>query len=190
MYKKAFFDYKPYNHQEVRDKNLIINFINKNDDALYRTNLAAHVTSSAFILNKDLTKVCFVYHNIYNSWSWVGGHNDGNPDLLEVAIAEAKEETGLTNIKPLSKEIFTIDVIYVPNHIKHNQYVPDHLHLNAAFILQGDETEELIIKTDENSGVRWFLLTDVFKVITEDRMIPVYKKAFEKLKFNQEYRSI
>ena len=33
-----------------------------------------------------------VYHNIYNSWSWLGGHADGETDLLAVALREVKEE--------------------------------------------------------------------------------------------------
>ena len=36
-----------------------------------------------------------VYHNIYDSWSWLGGHADGETDLLAVALREVKEETGL-----------------------------------------------------------------------------------------------
>lgn len=182
MFKTEFLNYIPFNEQEEIDKKLILDFIKRNDDVLYRTNLVGHITSSAFILNEDLTKVCFIYHNIYNSWSWVGGHNDGNPNLLEVALQEASEETGLKALKPLSKDIFTIDVIHVPNHIKNGVYVSDHLHLNAAFILQGNEADDLIIKPDENSGVKWFLLDDVFKNISEERMEVIYKKAFKKLK--------
>src|SRR5690606_13156485 len=135
--------------------------IDRNPDALDRTNLCAHITSSAFVVNQDMTKILFAYHNIYDSWSWVGGHNDGNPDLLEVAIKEAIEETGIKTVKPYSNDIFTIDVIYVKNHIKKNQYVPDHLHLNATFLLIADENENLSINHAENSGVKWFAIDDV-----------------------------
>ena len=43
-------------------------------------------------MNKDKTKVLMIYHNIYNSWSWTGGHADGDEDLLYVAIKEAKKK--------------------------------------------------------------------------------------------------
>ena len=41
-----------------------------------------------------------IYHNIYNSWAWPGGHADGESDLLGVAMREVMEETGIKNLKP------------------------------------------------------------------------------------------
>lgn len=181
-YKDAFKQYKPVNEQEEKDLELICDFMKRNDDALYRTNLVAHITSSAYVVNSNMTKVLFAYHNIYDSWSWVGGHNDGDPNLLEVAIKEAKEETGIKNVTPYSEDIWTVDVIYVKNHIKHGAYVPDHLHLNAAFLLIASEEDQLVINAAENSGVKWFELDDVFNHISESRMISVYQKAFDKIK--------
>ena len=181
MYKEAFITYKPKNEQEVMDQKLIVDFITKHEDALLRTNLTAHVTASAFVVNPTFDKILFAYHNIYQSWSWVGGHNDGDPDLLGVAIKEAMEETGIKDVYPYDKDIFTIDVIYVPNHIKHGVYVPDHLHLNASFLLVADENQALTISEHENSGVQWFDLDDVFHHISEPRMIPVYQKAFHEI---------
>lgn len=179
---EAFNSYQPKNEQEARDLALIIDFLNRNEDALDRTNLCAHVTSSAFVCNPSLTKVLFAYHHIYDSWAWVGGHNDGDPDLLKVAIKEAIEETGNQTIRPYMDEIFTVDVIYVKNHIKHGIYVPDHLHLNATFLLIADEDAEMKHNPREHKGLKWFDLDEVFHHISEERMIPVYKKAFEAIK--------
>jgi 8-oxo-dGTP pyrophosphatase MutT (NUDIX family) len=174
--------YEPYNEQEAIDKKTILNFINQNEDHLLRTNLAAHLTSSAIVLNKDHTKVLFAFHNIYQSWSWLGGHLDGDSDLLKVAIKETKEETGIKNVRPFFDDIFMIDVIYVSNHIKHQKYVGDHLHLNVTFLLIGDESDELFAKEDENQDVKWFNLDDVLNHISEERMVPVFKKAINKIK--------
>jgi ADP-ribose pyrophosphatase YjhB (NUDIX family) len=182
MYKELFLNYIPKNEQEKTDLKLILDFINHNQDALFRTNLTAHVTSSAFVVNQMMDKILFAYHNIYDSWAWVGGHNDGNPNLLEVAMSEAMEETGVKNIYPFSKDIFTVDVIYVKNHIKNNHYVPDHLHLNASFLLIADESDQLLINEKENSGVKWFDLNQALSIISEDRMKPVYEKAFNLIK--------
>ena len=182
MYKEQFERYIPKNEQEKIDQELILSFINRNPDALYRTNLTAHITSSAFVVNQEMTKILFAYHNIYDSWSWVGGHNDGNPDLLGVAIQEAIEETGIQTVTPYSSEIFTIDVIYVHHHLKNKKYVPDHLHLNATFLLIADENEPLSINHAENSGVKWFDIEDVLNHISEARMKPIYQKAFDIIK--------
>ncbi|MEC9485046.1 MAG: NUDIX hydrolase [Candidatus Izemoplasma sp.] len=175
-------NYTPYNEQEIKDKQLILEYIKHNPNVLHRHDLAAHLTSSAIVVNESMTKVLFIHHNIYNAWGWVGGHNDGDADFLNVAIKEAKEETGVTDIYPYSEDIFMLDVIYVENHIKHGEYVPDHLHLNITYLLIADENNPLIIKADENSGVKWFDINSVLKIVDEPRMIPIYTKAFQKIK--------
>lgn len=81
-----------YNEQEEVEKRIMLKYINNFDDVLTRQNEYGHFTSSAFILNKERTKTLMIYHKIYNSWAWVGGHNDGDSDLLHVAMKEAKEK--------------------------------------------------------------------------------------------------
>jgi len=103
-------------------------------------NEIAHITSSAFIINKDKDKVLMVYHNIYNSWSWVGGHVDGEEDLLYVAMKEAKEETVIKNVSPVSDNILSMDILPVlgHRHIRKGKYVPPHLHLSVTYLLEAD----------------------------------------------------
>ena len=174
-------NYIPKNVQEKTDKKAMVAFALRNSDALFRDNLVAHFTSSAIVLNKDLSKVLFIHHNIYNSWGWVGGHNDGDGDFLHVAIKEAKEETGVNHIVPLNENIQAIDTIYVPNHMKKGTWIPDHVHMNLTYFLLADETEELVIKEDENSGVKWFTLEEALDVMDEPRMRPIYTKLFNQV---------
>ena len=182
MHIKIIENYKPKNNQEKADKLAMLSFAKNNSDSLLRTNLIAHFTNSAIITNKTKTKVLFVNHLIYKSWGWVGGHNDGNPNFLEVVLKEATEETGIKEVKPLLKEPVSLDNILVSNHIKNGNYVGDHIHMNLTYLLVADEAEELIIKPDENSGVRWFDIDDVLNYVTEERMIYIYKKVFDILK--------
>ena len=95
--------YRPYNEQEEMDQPLILNWIKNEKDAFLRENKIAHITASAWVVNKDRSKVLMVYHNIYHSWSWLGGHADGETDLLSVAIREVKEEAGISNVYPVSE---------------------------------------------------------------------------------------
>ena len=96
MFKKQIQSYVPMNEQEVQDQKVILNYIKLFEhNILTRENEFAHLTSSGFILNEARDKVLMIYHNIYQSWAWTGGHADGDCDLLHVAIKEAKEETGL-----------------------------------------------------------------------------------------------
>ena len=174
--------YIPYNQQEEKDKQVILKALNLKD-IFFRTNEMCHITSSAWIVNSDFTKVLMAYHRIYDSWAWLGGHNDGNPNCLQVAIQEAKEESGLKNIVPLSDSIFSIEVLTVDGHGKKGSYVSSHLHLNITYLLQADENEEVHIKEDENKGVKWFLMEEVEKVSSEPWFIKrIYNKLNQKVK--------
>ena len=84
--------YQPYNEQEEMDKPLILEWIKNNDNAFLRENAVAHMTASAWVVNADRSKVLMVYHNIYNSWSWLGGHADGETDLLSVAVLRKRKK--------------------------------------------------------------------------------------------------
>ena len=181
MFKESIKNYIPKTEQEKRDKEATLQFIEKNDDALVRSNLAGHLTSSAIVTNESEDKVLFAYHNIYDSWSWVGGHNDGDPDLLKVAIKETREETGVQNVYPKSEDILALDVVHVTNHYKNGEFIPDHLHFNVTYHLIADEKDTLQVKADENSGVRWFKIKDVLDVIDEERMRPIYEKVFNQI---------
>ncbi|MBX4262075.1 NUDIX hydrolase [Clostridium estertheticum] len=179
--------YNPYNDQEKKDKELILHCIYIFDDILTRKNKIAHITSSAFIVNKAKDKVLMVHHNIYNSWSWVGGHADGEKDLLAVAIKEAKEETGIKNVRPISCEIFSLDILTVLGHIKRGEYVSPHLHLSVTYLVEADEEEFLIVKADENSDVKWIPIDKVNIYSKEPHMKKVYTKLISKifLKFKE-----
>lgn len=181
---KIIEEYIPKNEQEATDKKAMIDFANNNKNSFLRDSKIAHFTNSAIILNKKRDKVLLIYHLIYKSWSWVGGHNDGNVNFLEVVIKEAIEETGVKKVVPILKEPISLDNIYVPYHIKNGEFVGDHIHMNLTFLLEADESEELVIKPDENSGVKWFKIDEVLDVIEEERMIYIYKKIFNEIREN------
>lgn len=176
-------DYKPFNEQEKMDKLLLLNWIRNNDNAFSRENTVAHMTASAWVVNKDRSKVLMVYHNIYNSWSWLGGHADGETDLLSVALREVKEEAGITNVKPVSEEIFSLESLTVDGHVKKGNYISSHLHLNVTYLLEADSDEAVSIKADENSGVAWFSPEKALEKSTEPWFVAnVYSKLLKKMK--------
>lgn len=177
--------YRPCNEQEQRDKEVILDFTAKNEDAFLRTNLIAHMTASAWVVNKDRSKVLMAYHNIYDSWSWTGGHADGETDLLAVALRECREETGVETVVPVSRDIFSLEVLTVDGHEKRGQYVPSHLHLNVTYLLEADESETLHICEGENSGVKWFTLDGALQASSEPWFVErIYRKLNEKINRN------
>jgi len=174
--------YRPCNEQEQRDQAVILAFMDENPDAFLRTNLIAHMTASAWVVNPERTKVLMVYHKIYDSWSWTGGHADGEENLLQVALREVREETGVRAVRPVSENIYSLEVLTVDGHEKRGEYVPSHLHMNVTYLLEAEESETLRICEEENTGVAWFRLEDALEASTEPWFVErIYKKLNEKL---------
>ena len=174
--------YQPFNEQEQRDKAATLAFLDRQEDAFLRSSLLAHMTASAWVVNPARDKVLMVYHRIYDSWSWTGGHADGETDLLAVALREAREETGVEHVHPVSREIYSLEVLTVDGHEKRGEYVSSHLHMNVTYLLEAEETDELHICEAENSGVRWFALEEALAASTEPWFVQrIYRKLNEKL---------
>ena len=179
--------YKPFNDQEEADKKNILALMEIYPDIFERTNEIAHFTASSWTVNKDHTKVLMAYHKIYDSWAWLGGHNDGDKDCLAVAIKEVKEESGVNNVTPLMDGIFSLEVLSVDSHYKKGKYVPTHMHLNVTYLLEADEDEVLKVKEDENSGVAWFGLDEALEKSSEEWFKKfIYQKLNEKLRILDE----
>ena len=173
----------PWNEEEAADRELICQCLQSEPEIFTRKNELVHMTASAWIVNRERTKVLLAFHNLYQSWAWLGGHADGDGDLLRVALKEAREESGLAHVRPVSEDIFSVESLPVFGHFKRGQYVPSHIHLNVTYLLEADETDPLFIKADENSGVRWFTLDDAIAACTEPWMQKhIYTKLNQKLR--------
>lgn len=175
--------YVPFNEQEARDRDLILRCLREEKDVFTRQNDLVHMTASAWIVNESRTRVLMAYHNLYQSWAWLGGHADGETDLLAVALKEAREESGLAHVKPVTEDIYSVEALHVCGHVKRGQYVSSHIHLNVTYLLEADEHDPLFIKADENSGVAWFAPEEAEAVCTEPWMRDhIYRKLNEKLR--------
>ncbi len=184
---KAFI---PYNEQEEKDKEEIIKRL-KLDSDIYTRNSNAHFTASSWIVNQDHTKILLAYHNIYDSYAWLGGHADGETDLLKVAFKEVKEESSLENIKVLTPDIFSLEILTVDGHVKKGEYVSSHLHLNVTYLFEANDQDTIHIKEDENSSIGWFPIDSIKDVSKEPWFIEhIYSKLNEKVKlYDQEINS-
>ena len=173
--------YSPINDQEASDQRIMLAALKTLNNPLSRNNAFAHFTASAWIVNADKTHVLMAYHNIYKAWSWTGGHADGESDLLAVALKEAREETGIEHICPVTDEIFSIEILPVQAHTKQGKFISPHLHLNVTFLLTADDGQEIRCKPDENSAVAWLPLCEAEKNREEPHMCIIYKKLNNKL---------
>ena len=159
--------YTPWNEQEERDKALILRCLKDEPHVFTRENTLCHMTASAWVVNADRTKVLMAYHNLYDSWAWLGGHSDGETDPLQTALREVREESGLADPRPVTGEIFSLEALNVFGHIKRGAYVSSHIHLNVTYLIEADENASLTHKPDENSRVAWFALEDAVAASSE-----------------------
>ncbi len=178
--KDLFESYVPWNEQETMDRLMILQAFTHFDDLLTRENAILHLCASPWILSRDHKQVLLIYHRIYDSWGWSGGHCDGDPNLWEVALREGQEETGITSLRLARKEPLAIDVLSVPRHEKNNKFVNGHLHINVTYLVYGDPSLPLAYKEDEVKGARWFDIDCLSQIIRERSMLPVYEKLNEK----------
>ena len=180
---KQLLAYAPYNEQEERDRVMILRCLEEEKNIFTRENDLVHMTASAWIVNAERTKVLMAYHNLYQSWAWLGGHADGETDLLHVALKEVREESGLAHVRPVSEDIYSVESLHVCGHVKRGRYVSSHIHLNVTYLFEADENDPLFIKEDENSGVAWFAPEEAEAVCTEPWMRDhIYHKLNEKLR--------
>lgn len=142
--------YFPKDQEELKFKSEIINFINLNSKCFERSLDIGHITASSWLLNKGHTKALLLHHNKLNRWLQLGGHCDGNPDVLAVSIKEAQEESGILGIAPISNNIFDIDIHLIPETAKEKS----HYHYDIRFLLNVTSDEE-IIKNNESKELRW-----------------------------------
>lgn len=173
--------YVPGYEQEARDKQQMLRVLRDCPDCLERSNELVHFTASAWTINPQRTKTLLVYHNIYDSWSWVGGHADGEADLCAVALRELREETGVQNAHLAQEGIFSLESLPVAGHIRRGTYVSSHVHLNLTYLFEAEEDEALRANADENQAVRWFLFEDALAASSEPWMVEhVYRKLVER----------
>ena len=174
--------YIPYNEQEEADQKEILRRLESGEDLITRENKSAHLTASAWVTDPARSRILMAYHNLYHSWSWLGGHADGEYDLLKTAIKEVQEESGITRVRPLSGEIYSLEILTVDGHEKRGEYISSHLHLNLTYLLEADPQEAVRIKPDENSGVAWFEPEEAVRKSTEPWFRErIYSKLNKKL---------
>lgn len=169
--------YIPVNEQEATDRRTLLNWLDCSEDISTRDNLTAHLTASAWVVTPDRKQVLMAYHKLYDSWAWLGGHADGDWDLFRVAEKEAREESGIHSLSPISSDPISLEILTVSGHEKKGKYVPCHLHLNLTYLFEAEPDQELACKPDENTGVAWLDMDKLDRFCNEPWFVErVYSK--------------
>jgi 8-oxo-dGTP pyrophosphatase MutT (NUDIX family) len=136
------------------------------DRHLYRP---GHVVGSAFIVDLETETVLLRRHARLGRWLQVGGHDENEHDPLATAMREAHEESGLTDLTPISPLILDIDVHVVPA----GRGEPTHRHFDIRYGFETARPEE----ANGTPGVAWFSLAEADRLMME----PGAARALRKL---------
>jgi 8-oxo-dGTP pyrophosphatase MutT (NUDIX family) len=156
-------------HSEFPDENVFVPQILellKHPNAFQRDHLPGHITGSSFILDHSRKNVLLVHHGTLNKWLQPGGHAEGEENVLNVALREAEEETGVKKFILLQEGIFDLDIHPIPA----RQGFPDHLHYDIRFLVEADKREKVIV-SEESHDVAWIPLHELGKLTNNNPSI-------------------
>ena len=160
-------------HPEERAPYDMLKFLDDETSYFLRDSYNGHFTGSAWIVSPDRSSILMTHHKKLRKWIQLGGHADGESNLLKVALREATEESGIQQFKVLSEEIFDLDIHGIPQ----NNSELGHLHYDVRFLIEADPTGEAVIISDESHDVTWIPLADVVKLNPEVSIQRMIKKT-------------
>ena len=144
--------------EEIEFQKQMIDFLTQHDDFALRSNLTGQLTGSAWVVNKERTKVLLIHHKKLNKWLQIGGHiEETDQSIEETILREIKEESGLKDLKLLSSSIYDIDIHTIPQ----KKEIAEHLHFDIRFLVEADENEKLSPQNEEILDIKWYALNKV-----------------------------
>jgi len=126
--------------------------------------LPLHFTASALVLHPETRRVLLRWHVKHGLWLQVGGHGDpGESDPLQIALREAREETGLTDLVPWpDASLRHVVVCYVRPSLTEPE--PEHEHADLRYFL-ATANPGAIAPEDEHSPLRWLSLDEARELV-------------------------
>lgn len=159
--------YQGIDNEEESMRQRMLSFVKEHENCFDRELAIGHITGSAWIVNPSMTKTLMLHHAKLNRWLQPGGHSDGDPNTVNVALREASEESGVAkeDIILAKPGIFDVDIHTIPG----NKKEAEHEHFDVRFLLEIDDSIPLV-SNDESHEVRWLDLDEVMS-FNEDRSI-------------------
>jgi 8-oxo-dGTP pyrophosphatase MutT (NUDIX family) len=178
MYKENLINllesYRPMDFDERQYKERILDFISKNETIFGKGNKSGHITASAWIINKDRSKVLLTHHYKLDRWMQLGGHTEEDESVLQGAYREAQEESGLGSIKPIAEKIFDVDVHIIPERKDEGA----HYHYDIRFAFEAD-SEEVPTVSSESKDVKWIPVEEISKYTQERSVLRMAEKQIK-----------
>lgn len=149
-----------------------ITFVEDHTDCLLRSCLPGHLTGSAWVVTPDRRRTLLTHHRKLDKWLQLGGHADGDGDLLAVAQREAREESGLTGLRVVPGPLFDLDRHWIPE----RKAEPGHYHYDLRFMFEAAADEALQISS-ESKDLAWVEVSRVSALNPEESMARMVRKT-------------
>ncbi len=161
----------PFDAHEAESLRRIEQFVRDHPDCFERTLSLGHITGSAWLTDESDRRVLLTHHRKLNRWLQLGGHADGNPDVLAVALREAREESGLEDIAPVNDDIFDVDVHLIPA----REAVAEHDHYDIRFLLRSGGDSRFRV-SDESHELAWVTAEQLASLNTDASVVRMFQK--------------
>lgn len=163
---------KPLEPHEAAMTTEVIRFVETHADCLLRSCAPGHLTGSAWIVSPDRKRTLLTHHHKLDKWLQLGGHADGDGDLLAVALREAREESGLTRLRVVDTAVFDVDRHWIPP----RKSDPGHYHHDLRFVIEADPAEPVVISS-ESKDLAWVEVERVVALNPEESMARMVRKT-------------
>ncbi len=161
-------DYEALPHAHQCALTQIKDFVAGDEHCFERDNERGHITASALLLHPQGDRCLVLFHRKLQRWLQPGGHVESSDSYstLQAAIREAEEESGLRGIRPVSSDIFDLDVHAIPARPE----IGAHHHFDIRYLLIAPHEQGYI--SDESEAIAWMSLNDI-----EER-VDLFDEAF------------
>ncbi len=171
--------YRPSDAHEARMAEQLRRFVEAHADCFERSLAIGHVTGSAWIVDRDRTHALVTHHRKLEKWLQLGGHADGDSDILRVALREAREESSLQAIRPVSEQIFDVDIHAMAP--ARGSEPAAHFHYDVRFLFEADREAALAV-SEESRSLAWVPLDQVAELNGEESVLRMVRKTVGKAK--------
>lgn len=162
--------YQPMPEEQMY-KDRMLAFLDEHVNAFERSLSIGHFTASAWIVSVDGAQALLMHHAKLDMWVQLGGHADGDSDLLAVAVKEAQEESGIMGIESMSFEIFDIDIHQIPANSKDSA----HEHFDVRFIVRV-ASDEKVVQNRESKELRWIGKNEIELPTNQRSVVRLFEK--------------
>lgn len=167
-------DYRAASYENPSTKDRFLALIRDQKHCLERTNYyPGHLTASAWILSPDRKSALLTHHRKLNRWVQLGGHCEGDADVLATALREAKEESGISDFEVLKDGLFDIDIHEIPE----RPGEPKHEHFDLRFLFQSKTWD--FVMSDESHDLKWIPLNEIASYAPDSSVLRLLKKSLE-----------